>query len=69
MSNATTFINGRPVHGCRKICDTLRKPYPVESTDTPEQREARVNLYAERVSCGLDPFTGWFLSEDEKVRG
>jgi|TARA_B100000519_G_C14049417_1_gene346638 hypothetical protein len=64
MSNATTFINGRPVHGCRKIADTIRKPMPREKQLTAEEREARVNLYAERVACGLDPFTGWFLSEE-----
>ena len=69
MSDATTFINGRPIHGCRKIADTLRQPMPRENQEPPEKREARVNLMAERVACGLDPFTGWFLSEDEKVRG
>ena len=69
MSDATTFINGRAIHGCRKIADTLRTPAPQKDREVPEVREARVNLMAERVACGLDPFTGWFLSEDEKVRG
>ena len=53
MSDATTFINGRPIHGCRKIADTLRQPMPRENQEPPEKREARVNLMAERVACGL----------------
>lgn len=48
-------INGKKIHGLQSLADLfVKKP----AKDTPEAKEARLQLYMDRFDNGLDLYTG-----------
>jgi hypothetical protein len=54
-SEATKFVNGRPIFGATKLRD-IRKESIVKKEDTPENRERRLELYRQRAELNLELF-------------
>ena len=54
-SEATKFVNGRPIFGATKLRD-IRKESIVKKEDTPETRDRRLELYRQRAELNLELF-------------
>ncbi len=54
-SEATKFVNGRPMFGATKLRD-IRKESVVKKEDTPEMRERRLEMYRRRAELNLELF-------------
>ena len=54
-SEATKFVNGRPMFGATKLRD-IRTESIVRKEDTPENRERRLELYRQRAELNLELF-------------
>ena len=54
-SEATKFVNGRPMCGATKLRD-IRTESIVKKEDTPENRERRLELYRQRAELNLELF-------------
>ena len=54
-SEATKFVNGRPMFGATKLRD-IRTESIVKKEDTPENRGRRLEMYRRRAELNLELF-------------